>query len=221
MVGRLARATIAAGHRPQIQPPNDLHYEPSQVALRQPLVHRGWQQKAGLAVNRAEVAHASDVRGSQVLRCHLFYRTIPRRVKSDRLLEVAVLPKSPDGLGSGSGFRPRPTPQRRATTNRWRSDRVPSRPCPRSGLSRLRRRGQLGGEGQHRRAQTESRIAERSEHRDPRLVVLPSRAVQRSLRASFRKVYGSASNLRVQNERPAPRPALRHGMQAARHCARE
>src|ERR1700733_14694223 len=86
MVGRLARATIAAGHRPQIQPPNDLHYEPSQVALRQPLVHRRWQQKAGLAVNRAEVAHASDVRASQVLRCHLFYRTIPRRVKSDRLL---------------------------------------------------------------------------------------------------------------------------------------
>ena len=86
MVGRLARATIAAGHRPQIQPPNDLHYEPSQVALRQPLVHRGWQQKAGLAVNRAEVAHAFDVQGSQGLRCHLFDRTIPRRVKSDRLL---------------------------------------------------------------------------------------------------------------------------------------
>src|ERR1700733_15309925 len=90
MVGRLARATIAAGHRPQIQPPNDLHYEPSQVALRQPLVHRRWQQKAGLAVNRAEVAHASDVRASQVLRCHLFYRTIPRRVKSDRLLDRAA-----------------------------------------------------------------------------------------------------------------------------------
>src|SRR6202035_2102172 len=86
MVGRLTRATIAARHRPQIQPPNDLHYEPSQVALRQPLVHRGRQQKAHLAINRAEVAHASHVRASQVLRCHLFYRTIPRRVKSDRLL---------------------------------------------------------------------------------------------------------------------------------------
>src|SRR5277367_2099491 len=95
MVGRLARATIAAGHRPQIQPPNDLHNEPSQVALRQPLVHRGWQQKAGLAVNRAEVAHASDVRGSQALRCHLFYRTIPRRVKSDRLLgDIIVAERS-------------------------------------------------------------------------------------------------------------------------------
>ena len=56
------------------------------MPLRQPLVHRGRQQKAGLAVNRAEVAHASDVRGSQVRSVPLFYRTIPRRVKSDRLL---------------------------------------------------------------------------------------------------------------------------------------
>ena len=89
MIGCLARATIAARHRPQIQPPNDLHHEPRQVSLRQPLVHRGRKQKPGVTIDRTEIAHAYEVHRSQLVRCILFYRTIPRRVKSDRLLGAA------------------------------------------------------------------------------------------------------------------------------------
>src|SRR4051794_7306477 len=44
------------------------------------LLHRGRQQKAGIAVDRAEVAHAQNFRDSHVIWCPL-YPTIPRRVK--------------------------------------------------------------------------------------------------------------------------------------------
>src|SRR5277367_2546642 len=63
MVRRLSRAAIAAGHRPQIQPPDDLHYEPRQVPLRQPLIHCWRKEELSVPVNRAEMAHARNVQG--------------------------------------------------------------------------------------------------------------------------------------------------------------
>jgi ABC-type sugar transport system ATPase subunit len=62
--------------------------EPRQVPLRQPLVHRRRQQEAGVAVDRAEVAHAAaSLRQSSQSRRRCL-RCQPRRGKSDRLLVV-------------------------------------------------------------------------------------------------------------------------------------
>jgi hypothetical protein len=65
VVRRLSRTTIAAGHKPQIQPPNDLHHKPREMSFRQPLVHRWRQQKAAVAVNRTEIAHTRGVQASK------------------------------------------------------------------------------------------------------------------------------------------------------------
>ena len=69
VVGRFPRATVAAGHRPQIQPRDHLHHEPRQVPLRKPLVHRRRHQKSAVTVDRAEVAHAEEVRAGGVNQC--------------------------------------------------------------------------------------------------------------------------------------------------------
>ena len=61
VIGCFTRSTVAAGHRPQIQPLDHLNHEPCQVPLRQPLVHRRRHQKAGVPVDQAEVAHAADI----------------------------------------------------------------------------------------------------------------------------------------------------------------
>ena len=86
MVRRLARATIAPGHRTQIKPRHHLNHKPSQMTLRQPLIHRRRHQKAGVTINQAEIAHAHYVQGEGTAIPKL-YQTIPRRVKSDSLLE--------------------------------------------------------------------------------------------------------------------------------------
>ena len=57
MVRRLARAPVAAGHRPQVQSLDHFHNEPREVALRQPLIDRWRHQEVHVAVDRAEVAH--------------------------------------------------------------------------------------------------------------------------------------------------------------------
>ncbi|OPE35670.1 hypothetical protein APB40_16435, partial [Pseudomonas aeruginosa] len=54
--------TTAAGVRllewTQIQPVDHFHDEARQVIFRQPLFYRRWKQVKGLAINRAEAAHA-------------------------------------------------------------------------------------------------------------------------------------------------------------------
>jgi hypothetical protein len=60
MVGCLPAASVAADHRPQVQPRDHLHHEPRQVPLRQPFVHRRRHQETGIAVNRAEVGHLGE-----------------------------------------------------------------------------------------------------------------------------------------------------------------
>ena len=63
MVRRLARAPVAAGHRPQVQSLDHFHNEPREVALRQPIIDRWRHQEVHVAVDQAEVAHVAEVRG--------------------------------------------------------------------------------------------------------------------------------------------------------------
>jgi hypothetical protein len=57
MVRRRAGAPIIPAHRPKIEAVDHLNHEARQMPLRQPIVHRGRKQKAGLPVNRPEIAH--------------------------------------------------------------------------------------------------------------------------------------------------------------------
>jgi hypothetical protein len=85
VLGRLARATVAAGHGPQVQSLDPFRNEPREVALRQPLIDRWRHQEVPIAVDRAEVTHAAlgPEGGANWVRG--FYRLLPRRAKSDRL----------------------------------------------------------------------------------------------------------------------------------------
>ena len=88
MIGSLTAATIAANHRPQVQAPDHLHHEPRQMPLRQPLVHRRRQQETGVAVDRAEGAHARKIRRAVIIGPRI--QSEPsQRVKSDGLLASA------------------------------------------------------------------------------------------------------------------------------------
>ena len=89
MIGSLTAAAIAANHRPQVQAPDHLHHEPCQMSLRQPLVHRRRQQETGVAVDRAEGAHARKIRRA-VINGPRILAEPSQRVKSDGLLECAA-----------------------------------------------------------------------------------------------------------------------------------
>jgi hypothetical protein len=93
MIGSLTAAAIAANHRPQVQAPDHLHHEPRQMPLRQPLVHRRRQQETGVAVDRAEGAHARKIRRA-VINGPRILAEPSQRVKSDGLL---VAQSAPDG----------------------------------------------------------------------------------------------------------------------------
>jgi hypothetical protein len=55
MVGGRACAAITLAHRGQVKAVDDLHHEPGQMPLRQPLVDRWRQKETGCAIGRAEV----------------------------------------------------------------------------------------------------------------------------------------------------------------------
>ena len=57
----------------QVQPFDDLDDVARQMALGQPLLHRGWQEKVNVAVDRAEAAHRVWPSGS----VPLFYTATP------------------------------------------------------------------------------------------------------------------------------------------------
>ena len=57
VIRRRTGAAIAAAHRPKVQPLDHLHNEPRQMLLRKPLVHRRRQQKPGLPIDLAKIAH--------------------------------------------------------------------------------------------------------------------------------------------------------------------
>jgi NADPH:quinone reductase len=101
------------------------------VALRQPFVDRGRHQEVHVAVDRAEVAHAAWVRG-WCDRARRFYRLLPRRVKSDRLLGADIVvrrgddvalrirrhfPQGVDGLADGAVLNELVIPAVRAFTS--------------------------------------------------------------------------------------------------------
>src|SRR4051794_16387096 len=95
MIGSLTAAAIAANHRPQVQAPDHLHHEPRQMPLRQPLVHRRRQQETGVAVDRAEGAHARKIRRA-VINGPRILAEPSQRVKSDGLLVGAILLEQSD-----------------------------------------------------------------------------------------------------------------------------
>ena len=90
MVGCRTRPAIAAAQRPQVQPFNHLHHKPRQMPLRQPLVDRWRQQKPGLSIHLAKVAHPPTApwcpRQSAPPHYGLAF------AKSDRLLGNAFVP---------------------------------------------------------------------------------------------------------------------------------
>ena len=97
MIRRRAGAAITAAHRAKVEPVDHLHNEASQMLLRQPLVNRRRQQKPGLPIDRAEVAHPTE---PVIMRESMrqFYRMSLSSVKPDRLLEraLSVLDARPD-----------------------------------------------------------------------------------------------------------------------------
>ena len=52
-----ARPTIASAHRPEVKTRDHFHNETRQMPLRKPLIHRRRQQKAGITVYLAKIAH--------------------------------------------------------------------------------------------------------------------------------------------------------------------
>ncbi len=85
MIRRRAGAAITAAHRAKVEPVDHLHNEASQILLRQPLVNRRRQQKPGLPIDRAEVAHPTE---PVIMRESMrrFYRMSLAPAKSDGLL---------------------------------------------------------------------------------------------------------------------------------------
>ena len=85
MIRRRAGAAITAAHRAKVEPVDHLHNEASQMPLRQPLVNRRRQQKPGLPIDRAEVAHPTE---PVIMRESMqqFYHMSLSSVKPDRLL---------------------------------------------------------------------------------------------------------------------------------------
>src|SRR5215472_4859655 len=57
MVRCRTRAAIAADQCSQVQPINHFNHKPRQMPLRQPLIHRRGQQKPGLPIHVAKIAH--------------------------------------------------------------------------------------------------------------------------------------------------------------------
>ena len=65
-----ARAAIGPNHRRKVEPLDHLHHKARQMPLRQPFVHRRRQQKPGLAINLAKVAHYRSSQEGRINPCH-------------------------------------------------------------------------------------------------------------------------------------------------------
>src|SRR3954467_11971124 len=69
------------------------------MPLRQPLVYRRWQQKTGVAVDQAKVAHARMVpRFGPAISCPRILPKPRQRGKSDGLLDDVWQPEVADGF---------------------------------------------------------------------------------------------------------------------------
>jgi hypothetical protein len=57
VIRRRARSAISFDEFRQIQSVDHFHHEARQMSLRQPLIHRGRQQKSSVAIDRSKVVH--------------------------------------------------------------------------------------------------------------------------------------------------------------------